>query len=192
MPKVLENEGQAGGHEVAGAVVVRASGRRRHPRPPRRDPRRRRRRGRAAEALADAAGRRRRGAAIRRAAARQRPSAASGDAIEVDAPMDAAPSVLFDAVVLPDGADAVASWPPTAGRWSSSRTSTATASRFWCSARPPSCSTRPAFRRRCRPGNPTPVWSSDGRRTASRFEGVHRARSAKHRHFERETDPPLV
>ena len=31
----------------------------------------------------------------------------SGDAIEIDAPVDAAPSVVFDGVVLPDGADAV-------------------------------------------------------------------------------------
>ena len=35
-------------------------------------------------------------------------SAAGGDGIEVDAPVDAAPSVVFDAVVLPDGAEAVA------------------------------------------------------------------------------------
>jgi catalase len=32
----------------------------------------------------------------------------SGDAIEVDASLEATPSVLYDAVVLPDGADAVA------------------------------------------------------------------------------------
>ncbi len=31
----------------------------------------------------------------------------SGDPIEIDAPMEAAPSVLFDGLVLPDGADAV-------------------------------------------------------------------------------------
>ena len=35
-------------------------------------------------------------------------SAADGEGIQVDAPVDAAPSVVFDAVVLPDGADAVA------------------------------------------------------------------------------------
>jgi catalase len=34
-------------------------------------------------------------------------SSATGDAIEIDAPMDAAPSVVFDGLVLPDGADAV-------------------------------------------------------------------------------------
>ena len=34
--------------------------------------------------------------------------AASGDAIEVDVSFEAAPSVLYDAIVLPDGADAVA------------------------------------------------------------------------------------
>jgi catalase len=31
----------------------------------------------------------------------------TGDAIEIDVPMHAAPSVLFDALILPDGADAV-------------------------------------------------------------------------------------
>ena len=34
-------------------------------------------------------------------------SSSSGEAIEIDAPMDAAPSVVFDGLVLPDGADAV-------------------------------------------------------------------------------------
>ena len=32
---------------------------------------------------------------------------ASGDAIEVDVSLEAAPAVLYDALVLPDGADAV-------------------------------------------------------------------------------------
>jgi catalase len=36
-----------------------------------------------------------------------RVTAADGDGIAIDAPVDGAPSVLFDAVVLPDGADAV-------------------------------------------------------------------------------------
>jgi catalase len=36
-----------------------------------------------------------------------RVTAADGDGIEIDVPVDAAPSVVFDAVVLPDGAGAV-------------------------------------------------------------------------------------
>jgi catalase len=48
------------------------------------------------------------GEALRATAGRLGTAAsASGATIEVDVPMDAAPSVLFDAVILPDGEESV-------------------------------------------------------------------------------------
>ena len=119
------------------------------------------------------ADRRRRGAAIRRRAAR-RPSRRAETRSRSTRRWRRRRRCCSTRVVLPDGADAVHVWPPTAGRWSSSRTSTGTASRCWCSARPPSCSRRPAFRRPLPSGEPIRAWCSDGGRRRVAAEGVHR------------------
>ena len=62
--------------------------------------------GEALVALADRLTERRRGAALRVDDARARCNRPTGDAIEVDVSLEAAPAVLYDALVLPDGADA--------------------------------------------------------------------------------------
>ena len=106
MPKVLTRGRHARGVGVAGAVAVRASG----------DGSIRTRRvailvadgcdGAALTALADRLTMRAPcRASSRRRSARVQP--ASGDAIEVDVSLEAAPAVLYDALVLPDGTDAV-------------------------------------------------------------------------------------
>jgi catalase len=115
---------------------------------------------------------------------------ADGDAIEVDVSLEAAPAVLYDAVVLPDGADAV-----TALR-SDGRTLEFIKDQY----------------RHCKPilaagagdqllqacgietalpdGQPDPgvITTSDASTASDEFI----AAIAKHRHFARETDPPRV
>ena len=71
-------------------------------------------------------------------------------AIEVDVSLEAAPAVLYDALVLPDGDEAVAHCARTGGRSNSSRTSTATASRSSRWAPALSCSRRAGSRRAAR------------------------------------------
>ena len=111
----------------------------------------------------------------------------SGDAIEVDVSLEAAPSVLYDAMVLPDGADAVRQLR------ADGRTLEFIKDQY----------------RHCKPllawgdgaqlldacgiptGEPDPgliVAAVDSTDAADRFV----AAIAKHRHFVRETDPPRV
>ena len=111
----------------------------------------------------------------------------SGDGIEVDVSLEAAPSVLYDAVVLPDGADAV-------GRLrSDGRTLEFIKDQY----------------RHCKPllvgGDSTPLLDACGIPTGEPDPGLivaavgsteaadlFIAALAKHRHFIRETDPPRV
>jgi catalase len=112
-------------------------------------------------------------------------ASSSGDAIEVDVSLEAAPAVLYDAVVLPDGADAVSRL-RTDGR----------ALEF----------IKDQYRH-CKPllvgGDSTPLLDACGIPTgdpdpglivAAGAEAADRfiAALAKHRHFDRETDPPRV
>ena len=83
---------------------------------------------------------------------------ADGDAIEVDVSLEAAPAVLYDALVLPDGAEADRRHcAPTGGRSNSSRTSTATASRSSRWAPAISCSRPAGSTRRCPTDSPIPA-----------------------------------
>ena len=194
MPKVLQNDGDAGGR------------------------RRRRRcrcsRGRATAASAtrrvailvadgvdgDAAagacrapGRGRRGAALRRRRGSARSRAATGEPIEVDAPLEATPSVLFDAVVVPDGDGAVEA---LRGRRPRARVREGPVPPLQADPaarrRRRTAARRPAFRDALPSGEPDPgllvgtAGDGDQRPTPSS------RRSRKHRHFERETDPPRV
>ena len=135
MPKVLKKRRHAGGHGVAGAVALRATGRRQHPDAARRHPRRRRRRRRRAGRARRAAHGRRRGPRFVGRDARRRSSPPTGDAIEVDISLEATPvgAVRRGGAARRRRGGRAASR-PTAGRSNSSRTSTATASRSWRSA----------------------------------------------------------
>ena len=108
MPKVLQKNGQAGGARsrrrsrcsrgLATAASARAASRSSSPTASNGKP------------LVDAggaSGRGRRGAALRRVAARPGHSGRRRRRSRSTRPFEATPSVLFDAVVLPDGADAV-------------------------------------------------------------------------------------
>ena len=82
---------------------------------------------------------------------------ASGEAIEVDVSLEAAPAVLYDALVLPDGDDAIARFAPMDGPSNSSRTSTAIASRSLRWGQASSCFVRATSTRRCQAASPTRV-----------------------------------
>ena len=116
---------------------------------------------------------------------------ADGDAIEVDVSLEAAPAVLYDAVVLPDGDEADrAHFAPMDGPSNSSRTSTAIASRSsrWAPGEQllEACGIDAAAARR------TAGSGTDHRIGRERRADDFVAAIAKHRHFARETDPPRV
>jgi hypothetical protein len=81
---------------------------------------------------------------------------AGGDAIEVDVSLEATPAVLYDAVVLPDGAAAVDALRADGHTWTSSRIRTATASRSSPLEQAIGCSRRAASIERYRVGRPIP------------------------------------
>ena len=115
----------------------------------------------------------------------------SGDAIEVDVSFEAAPAVLYDAVVLPGGSDAVATL-RTDGRalefikdqYRHAKSILALDEGLQLLE---ACGISPTLPG----GEPDPgliATSSDARTTTDAFV----AAIAKHRHFARETDPPRV
>ena len=150
--------------------------------------------GEAAQALHAGLHRAGRGAALRRRAARAASQTTDGDAIEVEVTFETMPSVLFDAVAVPGGEEGRRQRSATSGtRSSSSRISTATRSRFSRSA-----PARRSRRERRRPGH-APVGRARSR--AARSQTSRRADRgapdfvkaiARHRHHEREMDPPEV
>jgi catalase len=118
-------------------------------------------------------------------------SSISGDAIEVDVTMEAAPSVLFDAIVLPDGKDAVKRLTDDARtleflkdqyRHCKPILALGAASALLEKADIPAMlpSGRPD------PGLLTSVGTDDA--IGERFVEA----LAKHRHFDRESDPPRI
>ena len=109
----------------------------------------------------------------------------SGDEIEVDVSLEAAPSVLYDAMASRRGRRRQ-NCGPTAARSSSSRINTDTASRCWRSAMAPGCSRPAAFR------ETRLIPASSSRPPAQPTRDKFVAAMARHRHFVRETDPPRV
>jgi catalase len=115
---------------------------------------------------------------------------ASDDAIEVDASLEATPSVLYDAVVLPDGADAVRhlrgdgralEFIKDQYRHCKTILALGEGARLL-----EACGVEPQLPN----GDPDPgvIVTADGRPPADEFI----AALARHRHFARETDPPRV
>jgi catalase len=115
-------------------------------------------------------------------------ASSTGEPLEIDVPMDAAPSVLFDAVVLPDGEDAVAAlngngrvleFVKDQYRYCKPILVLGAASQLLAKAGIPAA--LPNGER-----DPGLVLGSSSDSTA------FIAALARHRHFDRETDPPLV
>ena len=135
---------------------------------------------------------RRRRAALRRAAARARCTAAAAIDIEVEVTLETAPSVLFDAVVVAGRRAGVAALVNSRPR---ARVRQGPVPPLQADpgarARAGDCSRRRAFR----PSSPTasPIRACCVRRTMpTRRAKPFIAALAKHRHFERQTDPPRV
>jgi catalase len=115
---------------------------------------------------------------------------AAGDAIEVDVSLEAAPAVLYDAVVLPDGADAVGALRADGralefikDQYRHCKPMLALGASDQLLA---ACGIDPAL-----PdgeADPGLITSADARAASEAFI----AAIAKHRHFARETDPPRV
>ena len=189
MPKVLHEEGQAGSGAVEGVVAVRASRRRQHPHAPRRHHRRRRRRRRGGRSAGRAAGVRRRGAGHARRAARAREvRSRQADRNRRADRRRAGSGVRRDGVAgwrrsrrstgeerprarVPEGSLSALQTDPGARR------------------RRRKSSTRQACPRRCRTANP--ILDSSWPRAVHATEAFIKA-IAKHRHYERESDPPIV
>ena len=113
---------------------------------------------------------------------------ATGDAIHVEVTLETAPSVIWDAMVLPAGDDGAGA--ATARRSSSSRTSTATASRSSVlGSRSVVAGGLPPAGRLAR-RQPRPRAGSRRRRRQRRAAFI--AALGKHRVYERETDPPVI
>ncbi len=119
---------------------------------------------------------------------------ASGDMIDADASLENEPGFLFDALVLPDGKEARRRAPQDGHTWSSSRTSFATARPSWRSA--------PRSLLLSQAGLPVSMDKSMAQggtglilAAAADAESVAAdfiANVARHRHFGREMDPPLL
>ena len=115
----------------------------------------------------------------------------TGGARQVDATVETMPSVLWDAVVLPDGDDAVEQLGIDGRVLEFIGINTGTASRSWRLGRPRVCCRRPAFLKTLVSGHADPgLLLLEGDDSAGITAFI--AAIAKHRHFERETDPPRV
>ena len=181
----------AGSHRVAGAVAVRAARRRQHPR-------------RAASrswsptastaarcARSPSADRRGRGAALRRRRARRGRAASRRADRGRRQPIEATPSVLFDAR-RPAGRRAAVEALRADGRTLEFLKDQYRHCKpiLALGAGAESAARRRAFPARCRTGQPIPGCVVDA--DAARRRDAFIAALAKHRHFERETDPPRV
>ena len=184
-PRVLENPADARGDDVAGAVADGATGRRQRQDAPRRAPRRRRHRWRSLRAVHAALAAA--GAVPRFVGARLgvvRP--ASGDPIHVEVTMETAPAVLWDGVVVPAGDAGLAALGQAVDfvkdQYRHCKTilvlgaESALVERAMLPAKLPDGSDDPGL-----------VMARSGD-AASAFI----AALARHRHYERETDPPRI
>ena len=151
--------------------------------------------GEAAMAAHEALAGRGRGAALRRASSSGASRRRGGDPLDVEVSMETAPSVLWDGVIVPGGAAAAAEAlaarghaieflkdqyrhckPMLAARRGGRR----------CSRR------RRASRRRCPAARPIRACSCSHGGDAQSAVAAFAEALAQHRHFERETDPPLI
>ena len=193
MPRALERPTQARGRAVAGAVAVRAARRRRHPHAAHRDPGRRRRRRRGGPGACtrgcSKAGAVPRFVGARLGAGRDR---AGRSARRRGHAGDRALGALRRARRARRRRGGRARSATSATRSSSSRTSTATASRSSPSAPAARCSRTPAPRSTSSPASRIPACCCSRKATAREALREFIEAIAKHRHFERETDPPLV
>ena len=119
-------------------------------------------------------------------------SAADGDGIQVDMPISAAPSVLFDAVVLPDGADAVAALAADGRMLEFLKDQYRHCKPILVLGAGSDLIAKAGIPLKLPSGKPDSglvvAASDEGKKTFDAFRGA----IAAHRHFARETDPPRV
>jgi catalase len=119
-------------------------------------------------------------------------SAADGDDIQVDMPISAAPSVVFDAVVLPDGADAVAALAADGRMLEFLKDQYRHCKPILVLGAGSGLIAKAGIPRKLPSGKPDSglvvAASDEGKKTFDAFRGA----IAAHRHFARETDPPRV
>jgi catalase len=115
---------------------------------------------------------------------------AAGDAIEVDVSLEAAPSVLYDALVLPDGAEAINALRADGRTREFIKDQYRHCKPILAVGASDQLLTDCGIDRALPNGQPDPgVIATAGASTAT---DVFIAAIAKHRHFARETDPPRV
>jgi catalase len=119
-------------------------------------------------------------------------TAPGGDAIQVDLPISAAPSVLFDAVVLPDGADAVAALAADGRILEFLKDQYRHCKPILVLGAGSDLIAKAGIPLTLPSGKPDSglvvAASGEGKKTFDAFRGA----IAAHRHFARETDPPRV
>ncbi len=118
-------------------------------------------------------------------------AAANGESIEVDVTMEAAPSVLFDALVLPDGAAAVKALAADGRTLEFLKDQYRHCKPILVLGASASLLTRAGIPPALPSGQPDPGLVTP-EKDPGRAVGAFIKALAKHRHFERETDPPLV
>jgi len=116
----------------------------------------------------------------------------SGDPIAIDVSMESAPSVLFDGLVLPDGQDAVRALAADGRRLEFLKDQYRHCKPILVLGAASELLNKAGVPQKLPSGQADPglvlVQSKDGASAAKAFIGA----LAKHRHFERETDPPRV
>jgi catalase len=117
---------------------------------------------------------------------------ANGDPIEVDMPLSAAPSVLFDGLVLPDGADAVQRLAADGRTLEFLKDQYRHCKPILALGAASELLAKAGIPANLPSGQPDPGLvrgaTAGGESDAEAFLNA----LAKHRHFDRETDPPLV
>ena len=138
------------------------------------------------------ADRRRRGAALRRRRRSVAVQPADGDAIEVDVSLEAAPAVLYDALVLPDGDRARSTRSRADGRTLEFIKDQYRHCKPILALGASDQLLRGLRDRHDAARRASPIPGCSSRRTTRTATDDFIAAIAKHRHFARETDPPRV
>jgi catalase len=116
----------------------------------------------------------------------------NGDPIEVDATLEAAPSVLFDAVVLPDGVDGVQRLAADGRTLEFLKDQYRHCKPILAVGAASALLEKAGIRQVLPSGKPDPGLVIGQPKDGASFTDAFIAALARHRHFDRETDPPLV
>jgi catalase len=116
----------------------------------------------------------------------------NGAAVEIDVPMHAAPAVLFDAVALPDGADAIAALSADGRALEFVKDQYRHCKPMLVPGSASQILDKAGIPQRLPDGQPDPGVVLGASGDATTLVEAFIEALAKHRHFARETDPPLV